>query len=112
MCFCESFLFERNVAETPPSVIMRLVSLEGSLVAFLTVVVVFICHKFMAAESVSVSEILVKLDGSSEKFKSCLVLFEQTITVSDHAPCLRSKKRLLDGLVAEEDQCWLVLEVP
>jgi hypothetical protein len=44
----EVLLLQRNISQTPPGVIMRLVSLERSLVALLSAVVVFICDELMA----------------------------------------------------------------
>ena len=91
---------------------MRLVGLERSLITFLAVVVVLIGNELVAAQSVSICKILIELDGPSKEFQSSFVLFLQAVTVADHTPGLWSKQRLLEGLIAQEYQSLLVLEVP
>ena len=91
---------------------MGLVGLERCLVTFLAVVIVLIGDKLVSAQGVSISKILIELNGPSEEFQSSFVLFLQTVTVADYTPGLRSKERLLKGLIAQEDQSLLVLKVP
>ena len=108
----ELLLLERDITEAPPCVIVGLVGLESRLITFLAIVVVLIGNKLVAAQGVSICKILIELNGPSEEFQSSLVLLLQTVTVADHAPCLGSEERLLEGLIAQEDQGLLVLEVP
>jgi len=55
----EPFLLVRDVAKAPLRVIVRLISSESGLIAFITTVVIFICDKFVATERMGVGEILV-----------------------------------------------------
>ena len=59
MCFGELFLLVRNVAETPPSVVVGLICLQGSLIAFLSAIVIFIRNEFVSAQCMGVGEILI-----------------------------------------------------
>lgn len=91
---------------------MGLVGLESCLITFLAVVIVLIGNKFVSAQGVSIRKILIELNGPSEEFQSSFVLFLQAVTVADDTPCLWSKERFLEGLIAQEDQSLLVLEMP
>ena len=59
MSFLELFLFESDVTEAPPGIIMRLVSFESSLVISFALVVIFISNELVTAKSMSVGEILI-----------------------------------------------------
>ena len=50
------FLLLINIAETPPSVIMSLVSLESFLITLMGISKIFIFNIFMTAKSMSISE--------------------------------------------------------
>ena len=91
---------------------MRLVSLERSLVALLSAVIVFICNELVAAKRMGVSEVVVQLDGSSKELECCLVLLLKTVAVAHDAPRLRGEQRFLKSLVRKEYERMLVLQVP
>ena len=109
---CEALLLQRDVAESPPGVIVRLVGLQRSLIALFTVLVVLVGNELVAAEGVRVGEVLVELDRASEELQCRLVLFQQAVAVANDAPSFRSEERFLYSLVTEEDKGRLVLQVP
>jgi len=108
----EALLLKRDVTEAPPGIVVRLVCLQCLLVALLTILIIFISDEFVAAESMRVGEVSIELDGASEEFKGRLMLLQQAIAVADHAPGFGCEERLLNGLIAQENKRWLVLQMP
>lgn len=112
MRLCEALLLQRNVAESPPGVIVRLVGLQRGLIALFTVLVVLVGNELVAAEGVRVGEVLVELDRASEELQCRLVLFQQAVAVANDAPSFRCEERFLYSLVTKENKGRLVLQVP
>lgn len=61
-------LFQVDVSETPPGVVVQLVYTQGRLIVFFARLVVFIGDEFVTAERVRIREVVVQLDGASEEF--------------------------------------------
>ena len=106
---CEALLLERDVAESPPGVVVRLVGLQRGLIALFTVLVVLVGNELVAAEGVRVGEVLVELDCASKELERRLVLFQQAVAVANDAPSFRGEERFLYSLVTQEDKGRLVL---
>lgn len=92
MRLSEFLLLQRNVALTPPGVVVRLICFQSLIVAFFAVFIVFIGNELVAAERVGVGKILVELDCSAKEFERCLMFFQKTVAISDYAPGLWGKQ--------------------
>lgn len=68
-------LLKTDVSKSPPSIIMPLIGSKCFLIAFLSLIKVFIGNILMPTKCVSISKLIVDLDGSIKEFKCGFVLF-------------------------------------
>ena len=85
----EPLLFDCDVAQAPPSVVVHLVNLECHLVAPHATLIVFVGDELVTLQRVGVCEILLQLESPLEEFQCIFMVFLQTVIVSNHDPCLR-----------------------
>ena len=80
---------------------MILVGFQCILVALFAILEVLVSNKLVTTKGMSICEILVELNGSSEELQSCLVFLLKTVAITDYAPCLWGKERFLKCKIAQ-----------
>jgi len=70
---------------------MVLISQESLSVVFLSLFKIFICDILVTTESISISEILIKLNRPAEELDSSLMLSLKTVAVAHYTPSFRSE---------------------
>ena len=88
----EVFLLHGDISQPPPRIIVILISHQRLAIVLVGLFEIFIGYVFVAAESESIGEVLVYLDGAVEELNSRLMLTLQTITIPRHTPRLRRKQ--------------------
>ena len=105
-------LLVADVAEAPPGAVVAHVVVEGLLEGALGLGEVLVIDVLVAAERIGIWVLRVELDGPGEEFKGLLVLLLQGEAVADGDPGFGRVDGLLEGLVGQEAEVDLLLQVP
>ena len=81
-------LLVSDIAHAPPSIVMRLVYLDGILVASLAILKVLIRNILVATQRMRIRKVGIDLYSSCKEFQRGFMLLLQTVAIAHHAPSL------------------------
>lgn len=105
-------LLVADISEAPPSAVMADVVVESLLEGALGFREIFVVDVFVAAERVGIRILRVELNGPGEELQRLFVLLLQGEAVSNCDPGFRRIDGLFEGLMGQEAEIDLFLEMP
>ena len=105
-------LFLINISESPPSVVVSLVAVDGFLVALSSLFKILIIDVLMTTQGVRVREIFVDLNRFAEILEGCLVLFLEGVAITKNAPSFWCVQTTVHGILGPVNEIGLLLEMP